>query len=114
MAAAARAFQITCRARLKTHVPLSPALPSVVNPAHQRYATQSSLGGSATSTNVPRKAVTVTTDDGRYRWSDLSIKEKAARSTQQSFNLALVAAGAVGTVRSHITFLFGILVDELA
>lgn len=103
MAAAARTFQLACRARIINPVNSSPALQCVGSATHQSYATQSSLGGNTTSsTNPPRKAVTVTTDDGRYRWSDLSTREKAARSTQQSFNLALVAAGAVGTVRGPI------------
>jgi hypothetical protein len=102
MAAAARAFQLACRARC-TSPAINPAtLRPVGSAAHQSYATQSSLGRSTTtSTNARRKAVTVTTDDGRYRWSDLTTREKAARSTQQSFNLALVAAGAVGTVRHY-------------
>ncbi|KAK5958333.1 mitochondrial import inner membrane translocase subunit tim21 [Knufia fluminis] len=45
-----------------------------------------------------RRAITVTSDDGRYHWSELTTGEKAARSTQQSFNFVFVAAGAVGTI----------------
>jgi mitochondrial import inner membrane translocase subunit TIM21 len=51
----------------------------------------------ATTTKPSRRAITVTTDDGRHAWSDLSTGEKAARSTQQTFNFALVAAGLAGT-----------------
>lgn len=41
----------------------------------------------------------MTSDDGRYNWSDLSTGEKAARGTQQTFNFLLVCAGLIGTVR---------------
>lgn len=37
-------------------------------------------------------------DDGRYRWSELSGKEKVARATQQSFNFVIVIVGVVMTV----------------
>lgn len=39
----------------------------------------------------------MTSDDGRYHWSELSTGEKAARGTQQTFNTALVLAGIGGT-----------------
>ncbi|KAF7510527.1 hypothetical protein GJ744_006373 [Endocarpon pusillum] len=105
-AAAARAFQLACRARHKPLVQITLAAQCSTKTAHQGYATQSSPGAStSSSTNTPRRAVTVTTDDGRYKWSDLSTREKAARSTQQSFNLALVVAGAVGTL-TVIYFLY--------
>ena len=110
MAAAAHAFQLACRARVTRPAHLSPALQPVKIAALRSYATQSGLGRSTTSsTSTARKAVTVTTDDGRYKWSDLTTREKAARSTQQSFNLALVAAGAVGTVCSRGPCLTSIL-----
>lgn len=38
-------------------------------------------------------------DDGRVAWGQLSPMEKAARTTQQSFNLGLIVVGAVMTVR---------------
>src|SRR6266536_310897 len=64
-------------------------------PRARLYATQSSLGGS----NGPsRKQITVTTDDGRVRWADLSTREKAARTTQQSINFIVVITGVVMTV----------------
>ena len=61
------------------------------------YATSSSGTGSS---GAQRRAITVTSDDGRYDWAELSTTEKAARTTQQSFNFLLVAFGAVGTVRT--------------
>ena len=60
-----------------------------------RYASSSSLGTSSASS---RKQVTVANDDGRVQWQDLSTREKAARTTQQTFNFAIVLAGFVGTV----------------
>lgn len=53
------------------------------------YATQTPLGGPAAS----RKQVTVTSDDGRVAWKDLSVREKAARTTQQTFNFGVILAG---------------------
>lgn len=64
----------------------------------RRYATQNSLGP---STSAPRKQVTVTSDDGRVRWGELSRKEKTARATQQSANFAVIVVGAVMTVSSR-------------
>lgn len=56
-------------------------------------------GPDGQNTSPPsRRAITVTTDDGRYNWSELSTSEKAARTTQQSFNFLLVTAGAIGTI----------------
>jgi hypothetical protein len=45
-----------------------------------------------------RRQVTVTNDDGRVHWSDLSGREKVARSTQQSFNFGMVVVGVIMTV----------------
>ncbi|KIX05111.1 uncharacterized protein Z518_05983 [Rhinocladiella mackenziei CBS 650.93] len=52
----------------------------------------------STSSGPNRRAITVTSDDGRYNWSELSMGEKAARGTQQTFNFLLVSLGLVGTV----------------
>ncbi|KAI9857084.1 MAG: mitochondrial import inner membrane translocase subunit tim21 [Vezdaea acicularis] len=60
---------------------------------HLRYATQSRTG---TITPPSRRAVTVSNDDGRIKWGELSVREKAARTTQQSFNLLLILGGAIG------------------
>ena len=66
-----------------------------------RLASTSSL---ANGTPAPRRrAVTIANDTGRVPWNQLSIGEKAARTTQQSFNVGLVllglgATGAVATV----------------
>ena len=62
------------------------------------YATQSSLGGS--STPPPRKQITVTSDDGRVRWGELSAREKTARATQQTMNFGIIVIGAIMTVSS--------------
>lgn len=63
--------------------------------ARRSYATSDSLGGAKTSW---RKQVTVRNDDGRVQWNDLTTREKAARTTQQTFNFGVVLAGLVGTV----------------
>lgn len=105
MAVAARGFQLACRARLINPANLSPPLPFIISSTkctHQIFRrtvqTQGSLGQSAPSAPPARKAVTVTSDDGRHKWADLSTREKAARSTQQSINFGLVVAAAVGAV----------------
>ncbi|MCJ1485062.1 mitochondrial import inner membrane translocase subunit tim21 [Schaereria dolodes] len=54
------------------------------------YSTQNNLRGASTAL---RKQVTVTNDDGRVQWRDLTVKEKAARTTQQTFNLGVILAG---------------------
>ncbi|KAK2741556.1 mitochondrial import inner membrane translocase subunit tim21 [Myotisia sp. PD_48] len=59
------------------------------------YATQTGLGRS--SVTAPRKPITVTTDDGRIKWGELSQREKAARATQQSANFVIILVGAVMT-----------------
>src|SRR5579862_9180919 len=91
-------FQQACRSRcLLSNA--SPTLTTSTSRLLKRpYATQSSLGGSGANQHPPRKAITITSDDGRLHWSELSTREKAARSTQQSVNFLIVAAGAAGTV----------------
>src|SRR5947199_3589406 len=90
-------FQQACRSRcLMSNAP--PTLTTLTSRLLKRsYATQSSLGGSnapGTNQHPRRKAITITSDDGRLHWSELSTREKAARSTQQSVNFLIVAAGA--------------------
>ncbi|KAI9821275.1 MAG: mitochondrial import inner membrane translocase subunit tim21 [Pycnora praestabilis] len=68
-----------------------------------RHAAQNSLG--ATNASTTRKQVTVTGDDGRVRWGELSNREKAARTTQQSFNFLTILTGIVLT-GGVITFLY--------
>ncbi|MCJ1302824.1 hypothetical protein MMC08_005629 [Hypocenomyce scalaris] len=63
------------------------------------YATQNALGGTA---GPSRKQITVASDDGRVRWSDLSTREKAARTTQQTFNFGIILAGMVMTVEGPL------------
>ena len=67
----------------------------VATPLCKGYATASNLGNSA---KASRRQVTVVNDDGRVQWQDLSTREKAARTTQQTFNMGLVLTGIVGTV----------------
>lgn len=67
---------------------------------HARHASSSTNPNSTPS----RRAITVTSDDGRYNWSELSRTEKAARGTQQTFNFLLVGLGVAGTVSSLSSF----------
>jgi import inner membrane translocase subunit TIM21 len=52
---------------------------------------------STSKPTISHKQVTTFNDDGRVRWSELSVREKAARSTQQSFNFLVIIAGVVMT-----------------
>ncbi|PBP17105.1 import inner membrane translocase subunit tim-21 [Diplocarpon rosae] len=61
------------------------------------YATQTGLGTPNAVPKPRRKAVTLFNDNGRVAWGDLSASEKAARTTQQSFNFGLILLGAVLT-----------------
>lgn len=68
-----------------------------------RYLPQvrnASTSTSSSSSGSSRRAITVTSDDGRYNWSELSTGEKAARGTQQTFNFLLISLGLAGTVRA--------------
>lgn len=49
----------------------------------------------------PRKSITLTGDTGRVHWNALSPGEKVVRTTQQSFNLVVVAIGVIATVRTR-------------
>src|SRR5271154_1080505 len=91
MSVKAQLFQQACRSHcLLSNVP--PTLATSTSRLLKRsYATQNSQ-------HPQRKAITITSDDGRLHWSELSTREKAARSTQQSVNFLIVAAGAAGTV----------------
>ncbi|TLD36483.1 TIM21-domain-containing protein [Venturia nashicola] len=59
------------------------------------YATSSSSNPPPKSSNHTR--ITTFNDDGRVNWNRLSTREKAARSTQQSFNLLVIIAGVLMT-----------------
>ena len=74
--------------------------------SRRTYATQHGLGAATTPTGPRRKAVTPFNDDGQVPWSDLSAGEKAARATQQTFNLGLILVGVVLTVRVMIELPF--------
>ncbi|KAL8848200.1 MAG: hypothetical protein Q9221_006769 [Calogaya cf. arnoldii] len=58
------------------------------------YATQDTLGGLP---KASRKQITVANDDGRVNWKELSVTEKIARTTQQTFNLGVILTGLVMT-----------------
>jgi hypothetical protein len=77
-------------------------LPSSLRPflAARMYATQTGIGTSNVQPARKRKAVTMLNDDGRVAWGDLSPREKAARTTQQTFNFGMIIIGAVLTVRN--------------
>lgn len=90
MSAKAHAFQHACRTRL---------LLADTRLTNTRSATTQIRRHASSNPGASRRAITVTSDDGRYAWSELSTGEKAARTTQQSFNFLLVGAGVVATVR---------------
>lgn len=74
------------------------ALKTTTTPPQTRSATTSSLGKiSQPPPNSRRRSVTVTNDTGAVPWHQLSMGEKAARTTQQSFNLGLILLGLVMT-----------------
>lgn len=81
----------------------TPAATTFLSPAfslrplllQRRYASQTGLG--TTSQGPKRKTVTPFNDDGHVPWSELSGTEKAARATQQTFNLGLILVGTVLT-----------------
>jgi len=54
------------------------------------YATHNTI-------NSGRKSVTLAGDDGRIPWHELSTGEKVVRSTQQSFNFAIIVVGMIAT-----------------
>ncbi|KAI5366652.1 putative mitochondrial import inner membrane translocase subunit Tim21, tim21 IMS domain superfamily [Septoria linicola] len=74
---------------------------SLNHSSQTRNATTSSLPKDAAASR--RRSVTVVNDTGAVPWKDLSVGEKAARTTQQSFNFGIVLlgiglTGAVATV----------------
>lgn len=56
--------------------------------------------------------MTVRNDDGRVQWNDLTTREKAARTTQQTFNFGVVLTGLIGTV-GQIATMFKVLAYTL-
>lgn len=77
-----------------------PYLPSFQSPflRSRAYAVSESPG---TVKSSSRKQVTIRNDDGRVQWGDLTVGEKAARTTQQTFNLGIILVGFGMTVRSR-------------
>ena len=74
--------------------------PATLRPilAARFYATQTGLGTTSGTPGPRRKTVTPFNDDGRVAWGELSAGEKAARTTQQTFNFSFILLGAVLTV----------------
>ena len=66
----------------------------------RQYAASNTLTGMKEPS--VRKQVTVGNDDGRVPWGQLSPGEKVARTTQQTFNLGVILAGAVGLVCRYL------------
>ena len=63
------------------------------------YASSSTLNSAK---EPSRKQVTIRSDDGRVQWNDLTVGEKAARTTQQTFNLGIILLG-FGMTVGHTT-----------
>lgn len=87
--------------------------PSLLLPRVQPSSTRRARAAFSTTRNAPakeptfpgtpfpeptRKSITLTGDTGRVRWNELSPGEKVVRTTQQSFNLIIVAVGVIATV----------------
>lgn len=70
-----------------------------IYPAVGRIRPYTSQTSSANPPSSSRKQVTIINDDGRIQWKDLSVREKAARTTQQTFNFGVVLTGLLMTVR---------------
>ncbi|QSZ33119.1 hypothetical protein DSL72_002705 [Monilinia vaccinii-corymbosi] len=88
------------------------SLPPCLRPllAARLYATHTGLGTTSTLSQPKRKAVTTFNDDGRVPWRDLSGREKVARTTQQTFNLATILVGTIltgGVIYLLYTEVFG-------
>ncbi|KAH7328251.1 TIM21-domain-containing protein [Stachybotrys elegans] len=83
-------------AALRPAASLLPAIPTRSIACPRTYATQNGLGSSP-APGPRRRTVTPFNDDGYVAWKDLSVGEKAARATQQSFNFGLVMVGLVLT-----------------
>jgi import inner membrane translocase subunit TIM21 len=67
--------------------------PALSNPLKPRLI----RNASTTQSPSRRRAVTVVNDTGRVPWQQLTIGEKAARTTQQTFNVGLVLLGILAT-----------------
>jgi hypothetical protein len=117
MSTKARAFQEACRIRrLEAHGLSHTRTLASGTPARLQRLSVDQLKSSSKARSIqqrlPRapcrhassapghrgRAITVTSDDGRYHWNQLSTGEKAARGTQQTFNFVLVSLGLIGTV----------------
>ena len=83
----------------KATLAYAPGAPSKVlirSPSGLRFYAAAKGLRAAGSSN--RKQVTIRNDDGRVEWGDLTVGEKAARTTQQTFNLGVILVGLAMTV----------------
>lgn len=78
------------------------SFPAALRPilAARLYSTGSVNVANNTGPKPRKKQVTAFNDDGSVPWNYLSRREKAARTTQQTFNFTLIAVGAVLAVSS--------------
>lgn len=69
--------------------------------AQRQHRSQATHNGPASSNtpNSKRRSVTPFNDNGHVPWNQLSMAEKTARATQQTFNFGFVILGVVLTVR---------------
>lgn len=74
-----------------------PVVRKSLRPSRVRLIAQSTYLRSDASSSR-RRAVTITNDTGRVPWRDLSLGEKTARTTQQTFNVGIVLVGLGATV----------------
>ncbi|KAK5691690.1 mitochondrial import inner membrane translocase subunit tim21 [Elasticomyces elasticus] len=86
------ALRLSLRQTLRASQTRAPIIPQL------RAATTSSLPKDTPASR--RRSITVVSDTGQVPWKSLSVGEKAARTTQQSFNLGLIllGVGLTGTV----------------
>lgn len=74
--------QLLSRSHSKLYTLVSPRLIS------------SKIGLGTATCKKTRDAVTLHNDNGKIAWQELSIKEKVARSTKQTFNFSIIVIGA--------------------
>lgn len=78
------------------------------------YATQNTqqTGLGATTIGPKRRRVTAFNDDGYVPWNELSTGEKAARASQQTYNLGMILVGVVLTVLYQCSKCWAINTDD--
>ena len=93
---------------------IRPTPPPWSLPPFRPYATSCSFGDTKACPSCSRKQVTIRNDDGRVQWDDLTVREKAARTTQQTFNFGVVLLGLSMTVGGLLEYwMFTILITKI-